>query len=101
MLCHVMNNQSEEQACAVERETNPKHHPNSQSPEPPNAQGLYDNSVADQKGVRWAMDSDGEMHRFSKPSNGKTHWNGSTRGRDPIKPQNIPADIKRRFGYKG
>jgi RHS repeat-associated protein len=84
-----------------ERITNPKHHPNSKSPEPQNADKLYENSVADKNGVRWAKDADGTIHRFSKPSNGQTHWNGSTSGVDPIKPQNIPVEIRRIFGGKG
>ena len=81
-----------------ERITNPKHHPNSKSPEPRNADKLYENSVVDNNGVRWAKDADGTIHRFSKPSNGQSHWNGSTSGVDPIKPQNIPVEIRRLFG---
>jgi hypothetical protein len=83
-------------------ESNPKHHPNSVSPEPSNVDELYNNSAADSKGVRWAKDENGEINRFSKPSNGKTHWNGTTDPNtvDPIKPQNIPNEIKRLFGYK-
>ncbi len=83
------------------RVTNPKHHPNSKSPEPKNVDTLYENSVADKNGVRWAKDADGTVHRFSKPSNGETHWNGSTGGVDPIQPQNIPVEIRRLFGVKG
>jgi hypothetical protein len=83
------------------RATNPKHHANSQSPEPENAQELYENSVADKNGVRWAKDADGNIHRFSKPSNGETHWNGSTAGSDPIQSQNIPVEIRRLLGFKG
>lgn len=83
-------------------ESNPKHHPNSVSPEPSNVDELYDNSAADSKGVRWAKDENGELNRFSKPSNGKTHWNGTTDPNtvDPIKPRNIPNEIKKLFGYK-
>jgi len=58
------------------RYTNDKHHPNSVSPEPKNVDKLYENSIVDGNGVRWAQDSDGTIHRFSKPSNGQTHWNG-------------------------
>ncbi|MDG4558490.1 MAG: RHS repeat-associated core domain-containing protein [Candidatus Contendobacter sp.] len=83
------------------RVTNPKHHPNSESPEPKNVDQLYENSVVDKNGVRWAKDADGTIHRFSKPSNGETHWNGSTGGVDPIQPQNIPVQIRRLFGVKG
>ena len=82
------------------RISNPKHHPNSISPEPKNVGELFKDAVADKNGVRWAKDSDGIVHRFSKPSNGETHWNGSTSGVDPIKPQNIPPEIKKLFGIK-
>jgi RHS repeat-associated protein len=80
------------------RITNPKHHKNSVSPEPKNVDELYENSVVDKNGVRWSKDADGTVHRFTKPSNGETHWNGSTAGVDPIKPQNIPVEIRRLFG---
>ncbi|MGH9593419.1 MAG: hypothetical protein ACRD5L_10040, partial [Bryobacteraceae bacterium] len=58
--------------------TNPKHHPNSMSPQPKNVEELFKKSISDENGVRWAKDDDGAFHRFSKPSNGESHWNGST-----------------------
>jgi RHS repeat-associated protein len=82
----------------VKRVTNPKHHPNSQSPEPKNVQELFDKSVPDSKGVRWAQDADGNVHRFSAPSNGESHWNGSTAGDNPIRTNTIPIEIRRLFG---
>jgi len=78
--------------------TNNKHHPNSRSPEPRNVNELYQNSVEAKDGTRWAKDSDGNLHRFNSPSNGQTHWNGSTAGDRPIRPNNIPPEIKRSFG---
>jgi RHS repeat-associated protein len=81
----------------VKRVSNPKHHSNSQSPEPKNAQELFDKARVDRNGVRWSADENGNIHRFSKESNGESHWNGSTAGTDPIKEQNIPAEIKRAF----
>jgi hypothetical protein len=82
-------------------ESNPKHHPNSDSPEPGNVKELYDQSIPDKNGVRWTKDENGEMNRFSKPSNGKTHWNGTTdpSNPNPIQPQNIPNPIKQHWGY--
>lgn len=77
--------------------SNPKHHANSSSPEPKNAAALYDNSIADKSGVRWAKDADGTTHRFSKPSNGESHWNGSTAGEKPIQERNIPNEIKKQL----
>ncbi|MBP7937790.1 MAG: RHS repeat-associated core domain-containing protein [Phycisphaerae bacterium] len=79
------------------RVTNPKHHPNSRSPEPANAQELSDNAIEDANGTRWAIDSDGTIHRFSKPSNGESHWNGSTSGDKPIRMEDIPVEIRRRL----
>jgi hypothetical protein len=77
------------------RVSNPKHHPNSPSPEPADAQELFEGSIVDENGVRWAKDKNGVIHRFSKPSNGQCHWNGSTAGSNGIKPQNIPASIRK------
>ena len=77
------------------RVTNPKHNPNSASPEPRNAQELFDKSIADKSGVRWAKDADGTIHRFSAPSNGESHWNGSTKGPAPIRMDDIPIEIRR------
>ena len=77
--------------------SNPKHHPNSESPEPHNVKEIYNKSIEDKQGRRWAKDEKGVIHRFSKPSNGKSHWNGSTAGPKPIKPQNIPHDVRRKL----
>ena len=82
-------------SCPINRVTNPKHHKNSNSPEPNNVDDLFDKSVADNQGRRWVKDEDGVIHRFSKPSNGETHWNGSTSGVDPIRHESIPIEIRR------
>jgi hypothetical protein len=73
---------------------NQKHHPNSSSPEPKNVQELYDKAIKDSNGRWWAKDADGVIHRFSRPSNGETHWNGSTVGADPIRMNDIPNEIR-------
>ncbi|GAB3353478.1 RHS repeat domain-containing protein [Lysobacter tyrosinilyticus] len=72
---------------------NQKHHPNSASPEPRNVRELYARSIQDRSGVRWVKDQNGTIHRFSRSSNGETHWNGSTAGSDPIQMRNIPNEI--------
>jgi len=77
--------------------TNPKHHPNSASQQPSNAKDLFKNAVVDKNGVRWVKDADGTIHRFSAPSNGQTHWNGSTAGKKPIRTDRIPNEIRKRF----
>ena len=86
--------QSEEKQ-TVRRVSNPKHNPNSASPEPKNVQQLFEHSIEDKNGVRWAKDSDGTIHRFSKPSNGESHWNGSTKGSNGIRTEDIPIEIRR------
>jgi RHS repeat-associated protein len=58
--------------------SNPKHHPNSRSPEPKNARELYEKSALDSNGSRYAKDADGDIHRFSDTNNGTFHWSGST-----------------------
>jgi hypothetical protein len=79
----------------AERIDNPKHHQGSSSPQPDNVQELYDKSISDSRGVRWAKDDNGIIHRFSKPSNGQSHWNGSTGGNKPIRMEDIPNEIRR------
>ncbi len=79
----------------VKRVTNPKHHPNSPSPEPKNVDELFGKAILDDAGNGWAKDADGTIHRFSKPSNNETHWNGSTTGPNPIRQQNIPPEIRK------
>lgn len=79
------------------RVTNNKHHPNSKSPEPSNVDDLYNDSVCAENGTRWAIDENGDLHRFCKPSNGEVHWNGSTAGKDPICSNDVPKEIKRCF----
>ena len=79
--------------------TNPKHHPNATgnaTPQPANVQELYNKSVEHPRtGVRWAKDGKGDYHRFAKPQNGETHWNGSTAGLKPIEEHDIPNAIKK------
>ncbi|MGA2083667.1 MAG: hypothetical protein ABSH53_24120 [Holophaga sp.] len=85
----------------IRLETNPKHHPLSVSPQPGNVAELFGRSIEAENGTRWAMDSNGIVHRFSAPSNGATHWNGSTGGAKPIQVSSIPIDIKRKLNIKG
>lgn len=81
--------------------SNPKHHPNSKSPEPRNVRELFKTAIEDKNGVRWAKDENGIVHRFNRPSNGEAHWNGSTAGDKPIQMRDIPPEIKRALGVKG
>jgi RHS repeat-associated protein len=75
--------------------SNPKHHPNSASPEPGDVADLFKKSIVDSDGRRWAKGSDGTIHRFSAESNGEVHWNGSTAGTKPIRENDIPNEIRK------
>ncbi len=90
---------TKKQSCKVpnapKRVTNTKHHPNSPSPEPKNVDDLFKDSVEDSVGRRWVKDTDGVIHRFSKESNGETHWNGSTKGPEGIRMEDIPNAIRK------
>lgn len=86
--------------CPPKRFTSPKHHKNSNSPEPDNVDDLFDKSIVDNVGRRWVKDEEGVIHRFSKPSNGETHWNGSTSGEDPIRTEDIPNEIRKQLNKK-
>jgi RHS repeat-associated protein len=85
----------------IRRVTNPKHNKNSTNPEPKNAEELWQKSVPDTNGRRWAKDADGNVHRFSKESNGESHWNGSTSTPvDPINVRDIPNEILKALKVK-
>jgi hypothetical protein len=71
---------------------------------PKNHQELWDKSVESADGTRWAKIGDGkkaEYHRFQNDGNGNWHWNGSTSGvtkggqSRPIRPNDVPSDIKK------
>jgi RHS repeat-associated protein len=81
----------------TEFSSNGKHHPNSKNPEPKNAKDLFEKARIDGKGVRWAVDENGNIHRFSADSNGFSHWNGSTADAVPIREESIPIEIRREF----
>ncbi len=92
------NDSEKSESGKPERVTNQKHHQNSQSPEPKNVEELYENFVEAGNGSRWASRCRWNLHRFSPPRNGQTHWNGSTAGNRPIRQNNIPPEIKKVFG---
>ncbi|MCU7241399.1 DUF637 domain-containing protein, partial [Pseudomonas peradeniyensis] len=52
------------------------------------------------KETRYAVDADGQVHRFMG-SNGEYHWNGSTGdSRSPLRGNQIPTDIQKLLGVK-
>jgi RHS repeat-associated protein len=71
------------------RVPNHKHHPRSASPEPKNVDELFKRAIWEEAdGPGWVRDEEGLIHRFSAPSNGTTHWNGSGFG-DNVVPNQI------------
>ena len=82
---------------------NPKHHPNARgdaSPEPSDAEEVFKNAIEGPDGCWYGKNAQGEIYRFSRPSNGETHWNGSSSGPNAIRPNNIPASVKRSLGVE-
>ena len=89
--------------------SNPKHTPGQPSNrpnagiEPRDSLELFGQSIPSpktypNKEVRFAMDSQGNIHRF-EGTNGEFHWNGSTGDRNnPLAGNQIPSSIQRQFG---
>lgn len=89
-------------------ESNPKHTPGMEGnrsnagTEPRNSLDLFNSSVPGGDGVRYAIDSDGNINRFSSDGNGVYHWSGSTGDASaPLNVSTIPIDVKRSLGFKG
>ncbi|MEQ4616657.1 MAG: VENN motif pre-toxin domain-containing protein [Corticimicrobacter sp.] len=73
--------------------------------EPRNSLALFEKSVPSlisypKKEVRYAVDSDGNLHRF-EASNGEFHWNGSTGDlRNKLDISSVPAGNLRQLGVR-
>jgi filamentous hemagglutinin len=89
-------------------ESNPKHttgmqgnRPNAGS-EPTNSLDLFNSSIQGGDGVRYAIDSQGNINRFYDNGNGVYHWSGSTGDASaPLNVSKIPIDVRRSLGFKG
>ncbi|MFM0393753.1 hemagglutinin repeat-containing protein [Paraburkholderia phytofirmans] len=89
-------------------ESNPKHteglpgnRPNAGT-EPQNSLDLFNSSVPGGDGVRYAIDSNGNINRFYSDGNGVYHWSGATGDSSaPLNVSKIPIDVKRTLGFKG
>jgi hypothetical protein len=79
---------------------NEAHNPNNsrKTPEPPDAQGVYDKAIRDTKGRYWGQGANGEIYRFSSDNAGGYHFSGMTGGSNGIRLSDIPIDIRRLFG---
>jgi len=67
--------------------------------EPTNSLELFNKSRPDPRNpeVRYAIDSDGGIHRFSgKGGTGEFHWNGASNDATaPMRPEEIPIEFRR------
>jgi len=89
-------------------ESNPKHtagmpgnNPNAGT-EPTNSLDLFNSSIPGGDGVRYAIDSNGNINRFYSDGNGVYHWSGSTGDSSaPLNVSKIPINVKRTLGFTG
>ena len=90
-------------------ESNGKHTPGlpgynpSAGTEPRNSLDLFNQSIASPKDptVRYSIDAQGNINRFSSDGNGRFHWSGSTGDASaPLNPNPIPIEIRRLPGVK-
>ena len=69
--------------------------------EPSNSLDLFNSTVPGGVGQRYAIDSNGNINRFSDDGNGIYHWSGSTGdAKAPLRVDNIPIDVRRTLGFK-
>lgn len=73
--------------------------------EPQDSLKLFEQSVSSSKQypnkeVRFAVDSNGNVHRF-EGTNGEYHWNGSSGDtKNPLTGKQIPSDVQKQLGVK-
>ncbi|MFP1764035.1 RHS repeat-associated core domain-containing protein, partial [Lonsdalea quercina] len=68
--------------------------------EPRNSLDLFGNSVQGKNGNRFALDSEGNVHRFAPTNDGTWHWNGSTGQSTPrpnLTSKQVGNDIIKKF----
>ncbi|MBR8059786.1 hemagglutinin repeat-containing protein, partial [Burkholderia dolosa] len=92
----------------LEVKSNPKHTPgldgnrSNAGTEPRNSLDLFNSSIPGGDGVRYAIDSKGNINRFFSDGNGVYHWSGATGdSSSPLNVSKIPIDVKRTLGFKG
>ncbi|NML30422.1 hypothetical protein [Paraburkholderia antibiotica] len=92
----------------LEVKSNSKHTPgmdgnrSNAGTEPRNSLDLFNSSVPGGEGVRYAIDSNGNINRFFSDGNGVYHWSGATGDSSaPLNVSKIPIDVKRALGFKG
>ncbi|MDR5671280.1 hypothetical protein KPA97_68790, partial [Burkholderia cenocepacia] len=88
--------------------SNPKHTPGAPGnnwnagTEPRNSLDLFNSSVPGDGDDRYAIDSNGNIHRFTEDRNGIFHWTGSTGdAQAKLNVSKIPIEVRRELGFKG
>jgi filamentous hemagglutinin len=88
--------------------SNPKHTPgmpgnrSNAGTEPANSLDLFNSSIPGGNDTRYAIDSNGNINRFSSDGNGVYHWTGSSGDeRASLNVSKIPIDVRRSLGFKG
>ena len=88
---------------SLQVKSNPKHTPGAPGSnwnagtEPRNSLDLFNSSVPGNDDDRFAIDSNGNIHRFTGDRSGVYHWTGST----GVTVSKIPIDVRRNLGFKG
>ena len=80
-----------------------KHHQNARggvSVEPSDSREVYERSVLGSDGHWWGVGANGQLYRFSRESNGQTHFNGMTGGQAPLPQQEIPNAVEKHFNWR-
>ncbi len=81
---------------------NPAHNPRAplpdKTPEPPDAREVYLKKAVPRDGVWYGMGGNGEIYRFSPTNDGTVHFSGMTGGKEGIRFEDIPIDVRRRLG---
>ena len=72
--------------------------------EPKNSLELFEQSIPGtkqypNKKVRFAVDSQGNIHRF-EGTNGQYHWNGSTGDKNALTSDQVPSAVQKQLGVK-
>jgi hypothetical protein len=66
--------------------------------EPKDAEQLYNKSAIHGGGMWYAMSAGGEIYRYSPTNDGTVHFSGMTGGKNGIRLESIPIDVRRTLG---
>jgi hypothetical protein len=81
---------------------NPAHNPRAplprKTPEPADARDVYLHHAGVDGDLWYGLGGNGEIYRFSPANDGTVHFSGMTGGREGIRFEDIPIDVRRRLG---